>query len=102
MNVQDVVACAANLVRARRLPNLSGSNRRADSLDAIGQAIRESRRAQRRTQAELAKAAGIGTRAVNEVENGRRPHISATSLLKLAHAAGVRLLLDTTPDRPEP
>lgn len=100
MTPEQVAHAAAHLVHIERIVSSGAGNRsRADTIGVIGAAIREARRARKLRQSELAKMAGVGIRAVNEVENDRRPHISATSLLRLASAAGVRLVIETA-DRP--
>lgn len=97
MKPEDVANATASLVQARRSQELQKTTQLpADNVRAIGTAIRQQRKARRLHQSELAKQLGIGRRVVNEVENDRRPHVSATTLLRLAHAAGVRLLIDTS------
>ena len=58
---------------------------------ALGAAVRAARRARKLTQAELAAAAKTGVRLVNEVENNRRPHLSLTAALTIAHAVGLEI-----------
>lgn len=57
----------------------------------LGSAVRRARRAHQWTQAALARRAGCGVRMVNELECNRRPHISLSAALTIAHAVGLEI-----------
>ena len=57
----------------------------------LGSAVRRARRAHQWTQAALARRAGCGVRMVNELECNRRPHISLSVALTIAHAVGLEI-----------
>ncbi len=75
---------------ARRLAVIE-SHRPVPDPAALGAAVRAARRARKVTQAELAAAAKTGVRLVNELENDRRPHLSLTAALTIAHAVGLEI-----------
>jgi DNA-binding XRE family transcriptional regulator len=84
---------------ARRLAVIE-SHRYVSSPAALGTAVRAARRARKLTQAQLAAAARTGLRVVNELENNRRPHLSITAALAIAHAVGLEITVrhrETTP-----
>ena len=84
---------------ARRVAVIESHRPVADPA-ALGASVRAARRARKLTQAELAAAAKTGVRVVNELENNRRPHLSITAALAIAHAVGLEITVrhrETTP-----
>lgn len=67
--------------------------------EEIGEVLRHARRARGLTQAQAADRAGIGVRLWNELENGKRDHVSITTLLAMLRLVRVQLvLLDDYPE----
>lgn len=55
----------------------------------IGPVLHEHRKRLRLSQSEAARSAGVSTRLWAETERGQRPHVSATSLLRMLEVVGV-------------
>lgn len=93
----SVAVNAAAQVAAERQAKLArmiaviDSQRTVTGPAALADAVRSARRARKLTQQQLATRAGLGVRMVNELERGRRPHISLTAALTIAHAVGLEL-----------
>jgi len=60
-------------------------------LFAIGHAIREARKRQKVTQAEAAKAAGIGRSSLSQIENGAIQDIGIRKVIRVLDFLGLEL-----------
>jgi transcriptional regulator with XRE-family HTH domain len=60
-------------------------------LFAIGRSIREARKRQNLTQAETAKAAGIGRSALSQIENGAIRDIGIRKVIRVLDFLGLEL-----------
>ena len=60
-------------------------------LFAIGRAIREARKRQKITQAEAAKAAGIGRSSLSQIENGAIQEIGIRKVIRVLDFLGLEL-----------
>lgn len=58
-------------------------------LAALSAALREARRARRVSIAALSLEAGVSPRLISEFEQGKRPHVSLATALRLLHLTGV-------------
>lgn len=71
------------------------------TLEEIGEVLRHARRARGLTQAQAAELAGTSFRLWNEMENGKRDHVSLTTMLTMLRLVRVRVQLvddiDTIP-----
>jgi HTH-type transcriptional regulator / antitoxin HipB len=70
------------------------------NLAEIGHAVREARRAAKRTQAELAKALGMSRASISGVENGTVREIGVRKLMALCASLGLALEVVTPGRRP--
>jgi len=70
-----------------------------NSPEELGITIRETRKRDRLTQAELAFAAGVGIRFVSELEAGK-PTAQIGKIMQVLAALGGRLALRWNDDRP--
>lgn len=61
--------------------------------EEIGEVLRHARRARGLTQAQAAELAGTSPRLWNEMENGKRDHVSITTLLAMLQLVRVQLVL---------
>lgn len=66
-------------------------------LPRIGQMIRRARQRHGMTQAHVAQWAGIGTRALNELERGKRDHLALASFLRVLDVVGLDLAIMERP-----
>lgn len=71
------------------------------TLEEIGEVLRHARRARGLTQAQAAELAGTSFRLWNEMENGKRDHVSLTTMLTMLRLVRVRVqLVDDTDTSP--
>ena len=57
----------------------------------IGRVLRDARKAQALSRAELAATSGVSVRLVAELERGERPNVSLETALQLLNALGIAL-----------
>lgn len=69
-----------------------------DRMRRIGRMIRQERQRRGWTQAHVARSAGCGVRAIVELEGGKRPHLSWSSLLRVLDVVGLDIRLDVRLD----
>jgi transcriptional regulator with XRE-family HTH domain len=65
--------------------------------ERLGQVLHRARKLQKLTRDDLARAAGVSTRLVAELERGERPNVSLESALQLLSYVGVAVVA-TAPD----
>ena len=63
---------------------------RIDNIDELGKLIRDTRKAQRLTQKDLALVAGVSVRLIVEFENGKRG-VNIDSVIKLCSLLGLKI-----------
>lgn len=68
--------------------------------DLIGPVLHDHRNRLRLSQGEAARRAGVSTRLWAETERGQRPHVSATSLLRMLEAVEVAVHTVARPEHP--
>jgi len=61
----------------------------------IGEVLRQARKAQGVSRADLAALGGVSTRLVAELERGERPNVSLETSLQLLKAVGITMRLST-------
>jgi HTH-type transcriptional regulator/antitoxin HipB len=64
-----------------------------DSIITIGAAVRKARKALHLTQEQAAALCGVSMPFMNQLEGGKRQHLSITRVLKVCSALGLRLHL---------
>lgn len=64
-----------------------------DNLERIGHGLREQRKKQRLTQAEVAKAAGMSRATLSQLENGSLSELGIKKVLRVAEILGLELAL---------
>lgn len=82
---------AERQAKLTRMIAVIDSQRTVTGTATLATAVRNARRARKLTQQQLATRAGLGVRMINELECNRRPHISLTAALTIAHAVGLEL-----------
>lgn len=70
------------------------------SLQAIGEALREARKASRLSQAELASRLGMSRATLSGIENGTVSEIGIRKVLALSNALGLTLQVGRESERP--
>jgi len=72
-------------------PKVPNGKKEIANARALGDLVRQVRRSQHLTQAELAGASGVGQRFVNELEGGK-PTCEFDKALKVARMLGIKLV----------
>jgi HTH-type transcriptional regulator / antitoxin HipB len=70
------------------------------SLQDIGETVRAARRAQKRSQAELADALGMSRATISAIENGTVVEIGVRKVIALCNALGLDLSVSRHSHRP--
>ena len=84
-------AAAERQATLARLVAAIDSQQTIHATETLARAVRSARKQRKMTQRQLATRAGLGVRMVNELERGRRPHISLTAVLTIARQVGLEL-----------
>jgi transcriptional regulator with XRE-family HTH domain len=70
------------------------------TLAEIGLQLRAARKAQQRSQGQLAASLGMSRATISAIENGTIGEIGVRKLMALATTLGLELLIDTRHERP--
>lgn len=74
----------------------------ADTIAALGSALRQQRIAHGYTQEEMAARAGVSARLWSEVERGARLNVAADTLLRMLQLSGLDVLVQSRRPLPRP